>query len=55
VDHPLDSFRRPVLLVVEYDYRGRRAVKVFTCPVAARRFYSLKFKAGLRPKLVRPR
>jgi hypothetical protein len=55
VDHPLDSFRRRVVLVVEYDKGNRRAAKVFTCPVAARRFYGQKYRAGLRPRLVRPR
>jgi hypothetical protein len=46
--------RRELLPVgVEYDCRGRRAVKVFQDAFAARRFYAAKLKAGRRPRVVR--
>lgn len=48
---PMD--KRPVAACVEYDSRGRRVWKSFTCCYAARRFFVAKEKAGKRPRVVR--
>lgn len=45
---------RPVEpIAIEYDYRRKRARKVFTDHYAARRFYVAKYKAGKRPRVRR--
>lgn len=36
---------------VEYDRGVQRVSKVFTDPIAARRFYIIKLRAGKRPRV----
>lgn len=38
---------------VEYDSRGQRVSKQFTCPYQARSFYLAKFKTGKNPKVTK--
>jgi hypothetical protein len=38
-------------VTIAYDCRGGRAVKVFTDPFAARRFYAAQVKAGNNPTI----
>lgn len=52
LSHPLDSFRRPVSVTVEYTVRGVRVTKTFSSSFTARRFYLAKEKAGASPRIV---
>lgn len=40
-------------VTVEYDSRGKRTTKTFSCMYAARRFYTAKAKSGHNPKIAR--
>lgn len=40
-------------ITIEYDCRGKRTTKDFTCVYEARRFYFNKTKANKNPKLIK--